>query len=134
MIAPGTIGADGSFVPGTLTTGSAEHGGGVEFGDYSTLKVAIGEGSQGLQVGRLAVNGSVSVSGTGSSVQVAVPQGVRLTPGTYPILTATAGVTGSFAELDTSAVSVRNVRLSLVVSGNEVSLKVQQKGVAAIIR
>lgn len=134
VIAPGTIGADGSFVPGTLTTGAADHVGGVAFGDYSTLKVVVAEGELGLQVGRLAVNGSVSVSGTGSSVQVVVPQGVRLTPGTYPILTATGGAEGTFAALDISTVSAANAGLSLVYSENAVSLKVQTRGVAVFVR
>ena len=123
-----------TYVPGTLTTGAADHVGGVAFGDYSTLKVVVAEGELGLQVGRLAVNGTVSVSGTGSSVQVVVPQGVRLTPGTYPILTATGGAEGTFAALDISTVSAANAGLSLVYSENAVSLKVQTRGVAVFVR
>lgn len=100
VVWPGTIdGEDGSHVNGTLSVGVAELHHPVTFGDYSTFKASFGAARNDQDA--LVVNGAVDISKTGTKLVLVtncVPGNVR--GGTYTILSATDGITNSFAEVE----------------------------------
>jgi hypothetical protein len=108
IVAPGTIDpSDGSHVTGTLTVGVADLHHPVTFGDYSTLRIAVGERGG---ADALVVNGAVDISETGTVLEI-VPQSASgiVRGGTYTILSASDGITGDF---DAITLSVPNTYLT----------------------
>ena len=100
VVWPGTIdGEDGSHVNGTLSVGVADLHHPVTFGDYSTFKASFGAARNDQDA--LVVNGAVDISQTGTKL-VLVPNGAlgNVRGGTYTILSATEGITNSFAEVE----------------------------------
>ena len=96
VVWPGTIDdEDGSHVNGTLSVGVSNLHHSVTFGDYSTFKASVGSAKGAFDA--LVVYGAVSISPTTKLVLVPNCEPSEVRGGTYTILSATEGITNSFA-------------------------------------
>ena len=141
VVWPGTIdGEDGSHVNGTLTVGVADLRHPVTFGDYSTLRIGIGEKTSDA----LVVNGAVDISATGTRLELAaVGELAKIHGGQFTILSATDGITGDFSVIDASKsswhvtkVNARQVEREgdTVEVYDAIVASIPQRGLSVIIR
>lgn len=103
IVSPGSVHREtGESLGGTLTVGDAVKPHGVTFGDYSKLELQIlGDGSSDT----LHVFGSVSISDVGTSLSLFLDENAP--SGTYTLLQADGGITGSFADIALSGVAFK---------------------------
>lgn len=91
-VAPGSVDAQtGDSLIGTLTVGSATYANSVTFGNYSQLEMQIG--SQGNS-DRLEIFGTLDLSASSDKLVLSIAENPKA--GTYLLVSATGGITGTF--------------------------------------
>ena len=142
VVAPGTIDDEtGAHVCGALKVGSDAVSHPVTFGDYSSLRICLGETSA---TDALNVHGTVDISATGTRLDLAAACDLAdVHGGTFTILSATDGITGEFAEIITpknswkvSKVNAREVDIggTMVEKYDALVLSAPGHGLAIIVR
>lgn len=95
-LAPGSVDlGTGVSLPGTLTVGDGEKAHPVHFGSYSRFEAQIGTRGE---ADRLEVSGAVDIADVGTTIQVDVDPDAQA--GTYVLLHAEGGITGTFATVE----------------------------------
>ena len=125
-VRPGSIDVDeaaetfGDHVYGTLTVGSDDVANDATFGEYSALE--IGFGGEKLH-DALDVKGAATIDATGTVLRLVneTPEGGALRGGTYTVLSAAGGITGTFAEVE--SIGFKHIpEVAYTANGVEVSV------------